>query len=278
MKRLTSVLCAMLTSWSMSFTFAQEVFLPYLYADYDFATIDASEINSFYNSFNSYFENSLAVPYETLTGNEFAHPNFGIGIRFMSGMDKPLGFTSNFILSRGQKHHVNTATWVDDLQHEVDLRIRDWTFGISVGAQLKSILSAELHVTGYIRSMLLTYSTIYQDGSRSITPEYKLNGLYWSSNVELHYGPQVSLRLGGVALTARYSLPINSFLESSKYDIGFLQTETNHFPPTDFPRDMQMWVEEPIQFLEEDNSVKAGFFTGSRFVIGIEFTPFLSKK
>ncbi|MEO1807791.1 MAG: hypothetical protein AAFU33_23450 [Bacteroidota bacterium] len=243
----------------------------YLSADYDITQADPSQINSFYTSFNDYWGNKLSVPYDTFGTTDFRHPNFGAGFRFFTG--KKVGFSFNFFISGGRGRYIQTATWVNNLQNETAIRFRDTNFGTALGINFRKKVFLDLHLTGYVRTIDLTHTTIYQDGSRSITSEYKLNGVYTGVETLMQWGPMVTINLGGANIFARWSIGTNLLFQDSAGLLALLEEDSHFFPPTDLPQDYRLWAEEPVEFLEKDLGVKTSSFGGGRVVFGLEFFP-----
>ena len=243
--------------------------------EYNRAAIDASGLNGFVDSFNEFWGSQLASPYESYDQYSFSMPNVGLGYRFIAG--EKAGFTANTHVLYGQKEDTHASTWTTGVQNEVNTRLRDIRWNFSMGIHWKSLLFVEGFFGSTFRSISLKHYTIYPDGSRSLSSEYKLNGLYRGTTTAIDLGFQVSLKLGPLLLFGRISNPMNNF-PPAKDIVALSDANTVNFPPNDFPTNYAVWATEPIRFVEEDLGLKTDSFEGRRMTIGLELLLAKKKK
>lgn len=239
-----------------------------LIADYGINSFDTRGINDFVDSYNDFWGSKLSSPYARFSGKELSHANFGAGLRLVSGTK--VGFTGHtaFLLGFGQ--HQQVAEWENGVQNELGFKVRDWQWTFSSGVHLWNTVFLEGYTGAHIRRIRMTHTTIYQDGSRSLSSEYKLNGLYNGSVSSFDVGFQAGIRIKPVMLFAKVVWPLENF-PPGKDLVSLLDEDSPNFPPTDFPSDYPSYATDVIGFVEEDRGLKTDDFEGMRIVFGVEF-------
>lgn len=245
-----------------------------IHGEYSQAEIDVAGLNGFVDSFNSFWGSKLSAPYESYEKTTFSMPNFGLGFRYSSAGN--VGFTANTHVLYGRKIDEHRATWATGVQNEVAIRLKDIRWNFSMGVHIKLRLFAEVFIGSTFRGISLKHYTIYPDGSRSISSEYKLNGLYRGNTSALDLGLQLSYRLGPFLVFGRVSNPMNGF-PPGKDIVSLTDANTANFPPNDFPTDFGLYATDPVAFAEQDLGLKTDDFEGKRLTIGLEFWPFTRK-
>ena len=249
---------------------AQAQFAPglSLFAAYDHREFQTLGFNGFTSTFNDFWGAKLSEPYPEFTGLELTHPKFGIGFRFIS--TGKFGFTANTAFMYGRKKHKHRAEWTSGVANELDLFIRDAQWTMTTGVHIRNLVFLETYFGGQFRKIKMTHTTVYQDGSRSLSSEYKLNGLYTGTTASIDLGFQLGLRYRMVMLYLRWSKPMNNF-PPGKNLVALLDYSTVNYPPNDFPADFVSYGTEPIGFVEQDRGVKTDELEGQAISIGIEF-------
>lgn len=169
-----------------------------LIGEYSQNQFQTSGINSFVSGFNDFWGSKLSAPYAQFTGTELSHPNFGLGIRFYSG--EKVGFAASSALLYGQSTYAHQSEWSTGVKNELAFKTRDamWTF--TMGLHFWKVLFTEFYLDANARFLDMEHATLYPDGSRSLSSEYKLNGFYTGLIASFDVGFQASVRLGPVPI------------------------------------------------------------------------------
>lgn len=237
-------------------------------ADYSFSRFDTGDMNGFVNSFNAFWGDDLSAPYQEFTGTEFSHPSFGAGFRFIS--TGKVGFSGGTGFLWGRDRHRHQATWKNGVVNELFFKTRDVQWNATTGMHFGNKVFLEFTYGGHFRKLFMEHATIYQDGSRSLGSEYKLNGLYSSLVSSFEWGWQAGVRFGSLMVFARGVNPLANF-PPAKNLVTHQDYDTAHYPPNDFPSDYELYATDFIGFVEQDKGVKADSFEGPRFTIGVEW-------
>lgn len=117
----------------------------------------------------------------------------------------------------------------------------------------------------------MRYKTQYPDGSISMGPEYKLNGMYSGSTVDLDLGLQFSFVIGPLMFYSLYTFPIEAFLADSKGLISMDDYHDNDLPPTDFPANYETYATDVVKFAEDSDWVVTDDFSSNRITFGLSY-------
>ncbi len=238
-------------------------------SEYSINQFDAAGMNGFVNSFNTFWGNRLERPYQEFSGKEFSHLNFGLGFRIIS--TGKIGYTASSSFLYGRKKYIHDPViWDGGVENELNFRVRDlqWTF--TNGIHIKNLIYLESYVDANFRRIRLKHYTVYQDGSKSLSSEYKINGLYTGTVASFDVGFQVGVRVKSFLLYLKPSWALKNF-PPAKGLVSLSDYDSNNFPPTDFPSDYIIYGTDPIQFVQNDLGVKTDDFEGFRLAIGLEY-------
>lgn len=250
-------------------SFAQDINV-YGYADlgYSIDQFDASGLNEFHSSFNSFWGTALDQNWENISGNELSHPFFALGVRGISTKKVGLSWAIGFQYGKGG--FKNATTWSSGIIQRYHLTARHYMWTANFGAAIKSKYLIDLYISGTAKNLGLRYSTLYPDGSESIGTEYRLNGYYSGLTSALEVGPQFTYRRRALAAYIRISWPIPNF-PPAKNIVTLQDYSSNHYPPTDFPENYVTYATDPITFVENNDGLLTDQFEGRRFSIGITY-------
>jgi len=236
-------------------------------AEYSVNTFETNGMNQFVSTFNNFWGSKLSSPYQEFNGKEFSHMNYGGSLYFLTPGDAGITMGSGFLIGKSRYNH--SCIWTGGVQNELAFAVRDvmWTFNL--GFHVKTRLFIEGYFDANIRKVEMEHATIYQDGSRSLSSEYKLNGFYNGRVSSLNYGAQLGLRFGNFLLYTRPSWAMA--LEAFGKDLVTVQDyNSNNYPPNDFPADYELYATDPIAFVSQDKGVKIDDFEKFRIAFGIE--------
>ncbi|MBL7979805.1 MAG: hypothetical protein JNN12_15825 [Bacteroidetes Order II. Incertae sedis bacterium] len=232
-------------------------------AAYGIDRIDSASLNSFVESFNTYYAANIKAKYasfpEALPG-----PVIRVGYRGSGLAGSKLAMA--FQYQTGKHHIPRSATLGTGLKNELDLDVvnRDVLIEVGVGGK-RGFLNALMQ--GQFRNSTITYYTVYQDGSRSIGYEFDINGYYEVSTPEIMAGVSAGLQLGKrVIIPIQVAFPVwlpgGDFINMTDYD-------TSRYRSNDFPREFDFWVKDRLG-VDEGNAITEGNFRGMRISIGVE--------
>lgn len=230
-------------------------------------------LNAFTSSFNDFWGNKLSSPYESYQSGDFTMPNFGIGGRLTAA--NKMGFTATLNMLYGKSTHTNSVTWSNNIQNELEHRLRDFRFNFSAGAVLLKTIILEGYLGSTFRKMTLNHYTVYPDGSKSMSQLYELNGQYTGTTVGFDYGVQAGIRIWRLYFYGRYTLPTRNFPPAKG-----LVTMTDYprvgSVGTQFPQDYQLYATNPAALAQKevdtnDAYLKTDDYEGSRISFGVEF-------
>ena len=240
----------------------------YFLGEYSLDKFETEGMNSFVSTFNDFWGNKLSQPYEEFTGNEFSHGNFGMGFRVISSGH--VGFSAGTAFLYGRKTFTHSATWNNGVVNDLDFYARDLQWSINLGIHIENLLFLEAYADANIRKLEMGHYTVYQDGSRSLSSEYKLNGLYTGTVSSMDVGFQAGLRLYNYFMIfCKPTWPMKNF-PPGKDLIGLDDYTTVNYPPSEFPSDYRLYATDPVSFVEQDKGVKTDQFEGFRLAFGIE--------
>lgn len=247
--------------------FAQDIDVyGYIDAGYSIDKFDATKLNQFHSTFNSFWGSELSDGWDDVSGNEFSHPFFALGFRGISVKKVGLAWASGFQYGRGG--FKNSTTWTSSVVQRYVFRAKHFMWTASIGASVKKSFLAELYISATAKSLGLRYSTLYPDGSESIGTEYKLNGYYTGLTSALEFGPQLTYRKKAFYVFARLSWPVPNF-PPAKGIVVLQDFSSNHYPPTDFPANYTTYAAQPITFVENNDGLLTDDFEGRRFTFGV---------
>lgn len=170
----------------------------------------------------------------------------------------------------GRGTYKNEAIWSNGVKNELLFNVQDVMWTATMGFHIKRRLFIDGYFDANIRKLTLEHATIYQDGSRSLSSEYKLNGFYNGTVTSIDLGVQTGLRFGQFFFYLKPSWAMS--LEAFGKDLITVQDyNSNAYPPNDFPADYAVYATDPIGFVEQDLGVKIDDFEGVRFSVGVEF-------
>ena len=241
-----------------------------LIAEYNNAEINTTGLNGFVNSFNGFWGNKLSSPYEEYEASTFSMPNYGLGFRF-SSEDSGFGFTASTHALYGRKSDSHTAKWQTNVVNDLTTRLRDIRWNLTLGAHYNNLIFLEGFMGGTFRKISMRHYTEYPDGSRSLSTEYKLNGLYTGTTTAIDLGIQASIKISRFMVYVRYTNPMKNF-PPAKNLVALIDYNSTNFPPTDFPADYRIYATDPIAFVEQDLGLKTDNFEGKRLTLGSEIS------
>jgi hypothetical protein len=239
-----------------------------LTAEYSINRFDVQGINQFVSTFNNFWGAKLSQPFEEFKGTEFSHPNFGTSVMYFTPGNVGFTMSSGFLLGKSRYQH--QATWSNGVVNEMAFRVRDLMWTATMGIHIKNTVFMETYIDANGRKMSMEYAAIYQDGSRSISSEYKLNGLYSGTVASFDYGFQVGLRYKSLMVYVRPSWAAKNF-PPAKGLVTLQDYNSNNYPPNDFPMDYTTYATDPIGFVEQNLGVKMDDFEQFRLAFGVEF-------
>ncbi|MBI1226536.1 MAG: hypothetical protein GC192_14980 [Bacteroidetes bacterium] len=262
-------LCFLLLAFSPIVGYAQNGYSAgfSLITEYSYSSFDTKGMNGFVNTFNEFWGQKLSKPYSEFSGHEFSHPKFGIGFRFLTQGNA--GFTASTAFLYGRKKYQHSATWANDVQNELDFKVRDLSWTVTTGMHIRNAIFLEVFFDANGRKLEMAHATIYQDGSKSLSSEYKLNGLYTGKIASSDIGLQLGFRLGPILLYCKPTWALKNFPPGK--DLVTLDDYTNvNYPPTDFPSDYRKYTTDPLGYVEQNLGVKTDDFEGFRLAFGAE--------
>lgn len=228
-------------------------------------------LNNFARTYNDYMENILEEPLRQMGAFSMKGLYGSMGYRMTSP-----GFTLAANVAYGESHYTNTAQLTLGLGQEHDLRFSDVNFLFSGGPVFAKTIFLEGLINIGLRNSTLEVATLYPDGSRSLSYEYDINGVYTGFTPCYELGGSLGVRLGRILVSARITRAF-PFLEGDPElaNISTLQdADTNRFRSNDFPRDFGKWV-DAVNYYDETNAVFANELRGTRIAVSVEF--FLGK-
>ena len=241
-----------------------------LVAEYSFNRFETAGMNQFVETFTSFWGSKISTPYQSFTGAELSHPNFGASFYKIFGEKNRSGISMGTGILVGRGKYRNETIWSNGVKNELLFNARDIMWTANLGFHIRHRLFIDGYMDANIRRLTLEHATIYQDGSRSLSSEYKLNGFYNGTVSSIDLGIQVSVRLGRFFIYAKPSWAMT--LEAFGKDLITVQDiNSNNFPPIDFPADYGVYATDPIGFVEQNLGVKIDDFELFRFAIGLEY-------
>lgn len=181
-----------------------------------------------------------------------------------------MGFSASTGFLWGRGRYAHQATWKNGVVNELYFRMRDVQWNMTSGLHVGGRFFLEFTTGGHFRKLYMEHATIYQDGSRSLSSEYKLNGLYSSLVSSFEWGWQAGVRFGPLMCFARGVKPMANF-PPAKGLVTHQDYDASHYPPNDFPSDYGLYATDPVAFAEQNKGVKSDSFEGPRFTVGIEY-------
>ena len=241
-----------------------------LIAEYSLNQFETAGMNQFVQTFTEFWGQKISTPYQTYSGTELSHPNFGASFYGIFGEDKHSGVTMGTGILAGRASHRNETIWANGVKNELLFNARDFMWTATLGFHIRHRLFIDGYMDANVRKLTLEHATIYQDGSRSLSSEYKLNGFYNGRVTSLDFGVQAGLRLGSFFVYARPSWAAT--LEAFGKDLITVQDyNSNNYPPNDFPTDYGVYATDPVGFVAQDLGVKIDDFEKFRLAFGVEY-------
>jgi hypothetical protein len=228
----------------------------YLRADYESSRLTLFDYNDFYRSYNAYYGQNLAQPWDTLKPTVFSHPNFGAGFRI--GTAGKAGVAGGLLITYGRsQNYSQTSIFRNEIQLQNDFIIRDLNVQTDWGFHFGQTLFLQGHMNARVRRPTSILGYVYQDGSYSLGDEYDILGIYTTTTVSLDLGASVGLRLGRFFIPLSITFPTNAFSDDGLLSI--MDEEKRQIRWTDIPRDFATWADDPANL-----DLDTGFCTRSK--------------
>ena len=246
----------------------------YLRADYESSRLYTFDFNDFYRSYNDYYSQNLAQPWDTLSPAVFSHPNFGAGFRLAPGEEA--GIAGGLLITYGRSKHSQSSQFNNGITLKNDFIIRDLNVQTDWGFHWNQTVFLQGHMNARIRRPTAIMGYIYQDGSYSIGDEYDILGVYKTSTVTLDLGASLGVRLGRFFIPFSVIFPTNAFSDDGLLTI--MDFEKRQIRWNDLPRDYKTWADDPANIDLDNGFVRAQSFRAVRFTLGIEYRLFPNKQ
>ncbi len=241
-----------------------------LCAEYSLNQFETQGMNQFVETFSAFWGTKISTPYQSFTGKELSHPNFGVSFYKAYGEAGESGFSLGTGILAGRGKYRNEAVWSNGVKNELFITARDIMWTANLGFHIKHRIYIDGYIDANIRKVEMEHATIYQDGSRSLSSEYKLNGFYNGTVTSLDYGLQAGIRIQKFFLYIKPSWAMA--LEAFGKDLITIQDyNSNNYPPNDFPANYEVYATDPFSFVSQDLGVKIDDFEKFRLAIGIEY-------
>lgn len=239
---------------------------------YEIDGFDADrDLNHYATTYNAYLGNALDKPLRQMGAFSMQGLYGSMGYRFTTP-----GFTMGATVGYGRSSFTNTSELNNNFAQEHILRFSDVNFLFSGGPAFAKMFFLEGVINIGLRTPTMEVATIYPDGSRSLSYEYDINGIYTGFTPCYELGGSLGIRLGRLLVSARVTRAF-PFLEGDPElaDIAALQdADTNRFRSNDFPRDFGQWVDSGTNY-DPENAVRTNGLRGTRIALSVEF--FLGK-
>lgn len=246
---------------------------PTITVAYGHNTIDEAPLNQFFDSFNTFWGDQVAEPFETLDATAFAHMEYGGGLRALFP-SQGLGVTlaTNAVFGRAEAKR--QMRYVNGMGHDLEMHTRDIGWDFHLGLTLGKHLLASGIAEAYIRDLTYLMYTRFQNGSRSLGNVYKIAGVYTGTATTFDIGFGAGLKLGPLLFTAKWMFPMSNFPPGQEI-VTLDDYDTDEFPPTDFPVNYELWATDPVQFAAEaadgqEVALLTDRMRGMRFTFGVE--------
>lgn len=209
-----------------------------------------------------------------LTGRMFSLQARGFGKKDLGGFSWVFGIRTgkSSAATRSSKSVYNSGD-------EWNLWTKDITVTLSAGTTLGkhffwNILSTET----VFRTTRLHSQTIWGDGSKSsgfehwYFQEYNgINGMYKAPFIGLDTGTEIGLKFGRILIPARIGYLFPVFSEDQPLNDYTLDAR---YRQNSFPKNFQLYIDEPMGQSEDINAIGQNQFRGLRMSIGVEFMLF----
>ncbi|MEO0469990.1 MAG: hypothetical protein AAF206_10255, partial [Bacteroidota bacterium] len=253
---------------SSSLLYAQEYTGGFsLRAGYEYSTLQAFDLNDFFQNYNAFYGSEMAQPFDTIAATEISHPELGAGFRIAHGEN--IGFTSGIFATYGSKRLQRTAEFQNGIGTQADLVVRDLNLQIDLGIHIKQVLFLQGHLSGRFRRNFLDLGYVYQDGSYSLGDENDVLGVYSAETTTLDFGASVGVKLGPVFIPVSISFP--SEFVSDDGMLSMVDVDNRQAGWTDLPRDFATWVNDPANVDLDNGLVRANSFQSMRINVAVEF-------
>lgn len=224
----------------------------------------SDDLNTFINTFNTYYTQNTKSAFET-TSSTLTAPMLRVGYRGFGLLGGKSSFA--FLYQTGNSQLKRNFTFANDLKNELDLHIRNRDILVEVGiSNPKGYINALMQ--GQFRYSKITYSTLYQDGSRSLGYEYDLNGVYELNISEIMAGISAGYRVGK-RLTIPVTVSVPAWLPGGDF-IFMTDYDTSRYRSNNFPREYDLWAQDRLG-VDTENGLSESTFRGIRFTIGLEY-------
>lgn len=225
--------------------------------------------NSFFTSFNTAAGANLKSPFALIPASSIVTH----GVRGGLFLDDSKFHTRFFLQTRSNKSLTRGMTFASGLKNECIIEYKNNDFVFDVGYAGKNILLTGTMV-GQFRVLNVEYATIYQDGSRSLSYEYDLNGYYNLNASNILLGGTVAFRFGRVLIPVQILFPTQIVPDLS--EVTLLDYDVSRWRSSDFPKDYAAWSANKIPTTEaerlakEANSINETDMLGMRVLVGVE--------
>lgn len=223
-------------------------------------------INNYVRTYNSYMESVLDQPLHEMGRYSMGGLFGSLGYR----MTNP-GFTLGGLVTYGNSRHTNTSQLTIGLGQEHILRFNDVNFLFSGGPVLGKFLFLEGVIQIGLRNSTMEVATLYPDGSRSLSYEYDINGIYSTFTPCYEVGGSAGIRLGRMLISARITRALAIFEGDPELTgTSLIDFDVNRFRSDEFPRDFGKWVNDTLNY-DENNAVFSRELRGTRIALSLEF-------
>jgi hypothetical protein len=224
--------------------------------------LDPTQIDTFAVSWNDYYKVGLKQGY-SLWNSTVTSPGFEITF---DGYN-PSRLSGHLFVSIGAYwgKQVNQSILWNNFRHELDLRYNDVPVFAGLGLQYKGFIFLDYLVGGNFRTISLTSTVTYPDGSRSMGYEMDILGYYESGSSKGHHGVGFSVKLWRLMFSARWTFPFKSKL---LYETHLYDFDVNRYRSSEFPVDFRIW--DPT-FSNENNMVNTNPLHKSVLNLSVKF-------
>lgn len=235
--------------------------------------LNLEPFNQFFTSFNKAVGVNLKSGFQPIPANAIQTHGFRGGL-FYTGKDDRGLHTRLYLQTRANKRFIRELTFASNLKNEIVIDVKNNDFVFDVGYAGKNIILTA-SMAAMLRALNVEYATIYQDGSRSLSNEYDLNGFYelYASNVML--GGSLAFRFGRVLIPIHVLFPTQIVPDLD--DVKLLDYSVSRYRANEFPVDYPAWVTNKIPTTEAErlakdaNSIPETALQGMRIIVGVEF-------
>jgi len=274
--RLSLVLVVVLSGivWSAASPQAlAQRFYPFLLVEQSQTDTDFAQVNTFFDSFNTFWQSSQREAFQPLQGEDFTHYRFGGGFRMVAA-ESNFGFSIQTAFTYGRVSTDRQFRYTNGMGHDMDVTHREYSWDFQMGPVIAKRILLQGILNGYFRDLSYRMYTRFQDGSRSLGNVYKISGVYTGLGSSLEVGVGGGIRLGPLYLNAKWVTPLSGFPPGQNL-VDLDDYDNDEFPPTQLPADYALWATDPVEFAQQDAAgapvgVKVDALRGSRITFGLE--------